>query len=207
MKSTKSVFATILVIILATNAMKAAASEYGLDPDHTQIGFSVKHMVISSVKGSFDKFSGSFTVNKANQLTSANAKIDVTSINTKAEKRDKHLKSPEFFSQKEFPYIEFTTKKIVNGNSSSSSGGKVVTSTTVVGDLTIKGITKSVTLTGEMVGPIKDFRGNSRLGLHLEGKINRKDYNVAFHAVLEAGGLVVGDEVTIILDIEGVERL
>ena len=118
----------------------------------------------------------------------------MASINTGVQKRDDHLRSPDFFNVKQFPVMSFTSKKISNNGSRY----------TVTGDLKIKNTTKTVTLTGEMLGKIKDPYGNTRAGFHAEGKINRKDFGVNFHAVLEAGGLVVGDEVKIVLDVEGI---
>ncbi len=187
-----TLFALLLTVAVATPAV--ADDLYNLDNTHTRVGFSVTHMVISSVKGDFTKYSGEFTLGDKGVLTHVEASIDVASVNTGVEKRDNHLRSADFFDAKKFPNITFISKKI------SASGNNY----TVEGDLTIKDVTKSIVLTGELLGTVKDPWGNFRAGFHAEGNINRKDFNVSFHKALEAGGLVVSDEVKIILDVEGI---
>lgn len=186
----------ILTLALISLASPALAATYDIDPSHTSINFSVKHMVVSNVRGTFDEFSGWFDLDGKQNLANAQATIKAASINTRDEKRDKHLKSPDFFDADKYPEITFTTKKIMEHD------GKLH----VVGDLTIKDVTKQVLLTGEMAGPIVDPWKNTRCGFHAEGKINRKEFNIDFHKVLDTGGLVVGDEVTITLEVEGVAR-
>lgn len=174
----------------------ANADTYDVDPDHTRIGFAVKHMVISEVRGEFLKFSGSFELDDKGSLTGISAKIEMASLNTRVEKRDNHLRSPDFFDVKKYPLMTFVSKKVTH------KGNKY----SVIGDLTIKKVTKSVTLTGELLGRVVGFMGEHRAGFKAEVKINRKDFGVSFHKILETGGLVVGDEVKIILDVEGVKR-
>ncbi|MBI5815869.1 MAG: polyisoprenoid-binding protein [Nitrospinae bacterium] len=174
----------------------ANAETFTVDTAHTRIGFAVKHMVISSVQGEFMKFGGSLDLDGKNRLVKAEATVETASVNTREEKRDAHLKSPDFFDAQMYPEIKFQSKKVSIG------GGKL----TVTGDLTIKNVTKPVTLTGEMSGPIKGMMGETRVGFHAEGKINRKDFGVNFHKLLDTGGLVVDDEVKIILDIEGTPK-
>lgn len=177
-------------------ALPAFADTYDLDPAHTTISFSAKHMVISNVTGKFEKFSGSFDIDEKGALKKANATMQVASINSGVEKRDNHLKSPDFFDAKKFPTITFVSLLVTHkGNNY-----------TMIGDMTIKNVTKRVTLTGEFFGTAVGFKGERRAGFHAEGKINRKDYGVSFAAILEAGGMVVSDEIKIILDIEGIKR-
>jgi len=175
----------------------ARAESFVLDAAHTRIGFGVKHMVVSNVQGEFQKFSGSFELDAKNNLASAEATADIASINTRDVKRDTHLKSPDFFDAAKFPEMKFVSKKVMAGD-----GGRY----TVIGDLTIKSTTKSIILTGEMFGPIKGMMGETRVGFHAEGKINRKDFGVNFHKALDSGGLVVDDNVNITLDIEGTPK-
>jgi len=177
-------------------AAPAFAKTYDLDPAHTTIGFSARHMVISHVAGKFSKFTGSFDMDDKGVLKSATATMEVASISTGVAKRDKHLKSPDFFDAAKFPKITFVSKKITHkGNDY-----------TVIGEMTIKNVTKSVTLKGELMGTAVGFGGEHRAGFHAEGKINRKDFGVNFNAMLETGGLVVSDEVKIVLDIEGIMK-
>lgn len=177
-------------------AGSATAETFDVDPVHSRIGFAVKHMVVSTVQGEFFKFQGTFDLDDKDSLVKTEATIGIDSINTRDEKRDAHLKSPDFFDAAMFPDMKFVSRK-VSGKKSRYS---------VIGDLTIKGVTKPVALSGAMNGPIKDMQGVKRVGFRAEGKINRKDYGVNFHKVLEAGGLVVDDEVHIILDIEGTPK-
>ncbi|MDH5638707.1 MAG: YceI family protein [Nitrospinota bacterium] len=190
----KIMFAMALTAILS--ASPAIAGVYDVDQDHTSIGFSVKHMVVSNVKGVFDKVAGTFTLDGKGQLTGAEATIDAASVNTRNEKRDNHLRSPDFFDAAKYPKIIFKVTAIKAHRIHYM----------VSGDLTIKGVTKPVKLMGEMVGKVKDPYGNTRAGFTATGKINRKDFGVNFHKLLEAGGLVVGDEVKLLLEIEGIER-
>ncbi|VAX21568.1 Protein yceI precursor [hydrothermal vent metagenome] len=185
----------ILALSLTLVSSSAFAAEYDVDKAHSSIGFAVKHMVISSVRGNFTDFKGEFEIDE-NALTHVKATVYLKSINTNEQKRDKHLLSPDFFDAEMYPEMLFISTKVTH------SGNKY----SVTGELTIKAITKSVTLKGELLGVIKDPWGNERAGFHAEGKINRKEFGISFHKLLEAGGLVVGDEVTIILDIEGIKR-
>jgi polyisoprenoid-binding protein YceI len=188
------VSALLLTVVLC--AGYANAETFDVDPAHTRIGFAVKHMVVSTVQGELGKFQGAFELDDKDSLVKAEGAIDVTSINTRDEKRDAHLKSPDFFDAAMFPEMKFVSRKVAGKKGKYS----------VIGDLTIKGVTKPIALSGHMAGPIKDMQGARRVGFRAEGKINRKDYGISFHKVLEAGGLVVDDEVQIILDIEGTPK-
>ncbi len=191
----KKVLALLMVLIIG-GAGRAAAATYVLDKSHCNIGFSVKHLVISNVKGKFDDFEGSFDFDEAKKgLNSAQAAIKTASINSGDPKRDDHLRSPDFFDAEKFPEITFALK-----NSRSLGGGKMQ----VTGDLTIRGVTKAVTLTGEFLGTANDPWGNKRAGFTAEGEIIRADYGMVWNKQLDGGGLVVGDKVKLQLEIEGI---
>lgn len=185
---------TILALFLASPFAFADAM-FDLDKTHSRIGFSARHMVISNVQGEFKDYSGQYMMNEKDELTGAMLTIKVASIDTDDEKRDKHLKSPDFFDAAKYPDIIFKSTKITHNGSAY----------TVEGNLTMKGTTKKVVLTGELIGKVKDPWGNTRTGFHAVGEVNRKDFGVNFHKVLDAGGLLVSDEIKIILDIEGIE--
>jgi len=175
----------------------ANASEYKLDNSHTAVGFSVKHLMITNVKGEFKNYDAKFDFDAATKnFKSFSANVDTASIDTGIEKRDAHLKSDDFFSSEKFPKMTFVMKSYeIDGDE-----GKMK------GDLTIRGITKPVVLEVDDLATIKDFDGNNRIGFSLEGKINRMDYDLKWNKVLETGGVAVGEEVKIIVDVEAVEK-
>lgn len=175
----------------------ANASEYKLDNSHTMVGFSVKHLMITNVKGDFKNYDAKIDFDKATKnFKSFSANVDTASIDTGIEKRDAHLKSDDFFSSEKFPKMTFVMKSYeVDGDE-----GKMK------GDLTIRGITKPVVLEVDDLATIKDFDGNNRIGFTLKGKINRMDYDLKWNKALEAGGVAVSEEVKIIVDVEAVEK-
>ena len=151
-------------------------------------------MVIASVKGRFATFEVDATVDESNLAnSSATVRIDATSIDTREGQRDTHLRSADFLDVENHPQISFTSKKI------EPRGGSDYR---IVGDLTIRGVTREVTLDGEANGPVKDPWGGTRIGLSAQGKVNRKEWGLTYNAVLEAGGFVVGDEVKLAIDLE-----
>lgn len=168
------------------------AGTYNVDVDHSDVAFKVKHMMISNVKGQFDKYSGTFEYDeKTNTLQSLKGTVDVNSINTQNAKRDTHLKSADFFDVKKYPLMTLTLTK-VEGD-------------TAYTQLTLHGITKEVKMELELSGRvIKDPWGNSRTGLSLSGKINRKDFGLNWNQMIEAGGVMVGDIVKISIELEGI---
>lgn len=169
------------------------AETYKIDPMHTSVGFSVAHMVISNVKGKFDEFEGTVTMDN-NQIQAAQGTIQTKSVNTGVEARDKDLRSANFLDVQKYPTITFQTK-------SSTKDGE---NTVLVGDFTIHGVTKSLSLPVKVLGPIKDPMGNMRIGFEGKTKINRKDFGLTYSKVLETGGLVVGDEVEIQINAEAI---
>ncbi len=182
----------ILIAITLILPMSAHAAVYEIDPVHSDFGFAVKHMVITKVVGTFKKIEGQMEFDENNKLTSANALIAAESIYTKIEKRDNHLRSPDFFDVAKFPTITFKSTSIDH-----SVPGKL----TITGNITIRDVTKEITLAAETLGPIKDPWGGTRMGISATGTLNRKDFGLTWNKVLESGGLVVDD--TIELNIEG----
>jgi polyisoprenoid-binding protein YceI len=172
-----------------------ATTKWVLDPSHSEVEFKIRHMMISTVSGKFTQFNAEVTTEDEDFTTAkASFTIDVDSITTGNEQRDGHLKAGDFFDSAKFPQIKFTATKYENVDNDGSYE--------VYGDLTIRDVTKAVKLDAEFGGVIKDPWGNTRAGITVSGKINRKDYGVQFHAVTETGGLVVSDEVRIHIALE-----
>jgi polyisoprenoid-binding protein YceI len=169
---------------------------YNIDPTHSSVHFSVRHLMVSNVRGEFSKLSGTIQVDPASPASaSVAASIDTTSINTRDPQRDGHLKSADFLDVEKFPTITFQSKSVTP-----HEGGATVT-----GDLTIHGVTHPVTLDVEgSADEIKDPWGNQRIGLSGSTKLSRKEFGLTWNAALEAGGVMIGDEVKITLDVEAV---
>ena len=169
-----------------------ANANWTLDKAHSEVGFSVRHMMISNVRGHFNEFAAAVTA-EDNDLTSANVSvtIDPTSIDTRNSDRDNHLRSADFFKVEEHPKITFESTRLVQNGDSEYA---------LEGNLSILGTTKQVTLDCEIQGPAKDPWGNEKIGVVATGKINRADFGLTWNAALEAGGVLVGD--TVKLDIE-----
>ncbi len=170
---------------------------WNIDPVHSVAEFKVKHMMISNVKGQFTAVSGALKLAPADITKSAvEATIDAASINTREAQRDAHLKSPDFFDVEKFPTLGFRSAKV------SKKDGDLA----VEGDLTIHGVTRPVVFQVEgPTAPAKDPWGNTRIGLSATTKINRKDFGLTWNAALETGGILVGEEVTITLDVQFVK--
>ena len=173
---------------------QAEKTKWIIDPAHSEIQFKVKHLVISNVTGSFDKFNGT-VVSNGDDFTNAmiEFKADVNSINTNQVDRDNHLKSPDFFDAGNHPELIFVSKSL----SRKGESGFVLS-----GDLTIRGTTKQVQLDGEFGGIVKDPYGNTKAGFELNGKISRKEFGLHWNAITEAGGMVVGDDVKLTMNVE-----
>lgn len=169
---------------------------YEIDPSHSSVHFSVRHMMLSNVRGEFTKVSGTATYDPQNPANSSvNATVDATSLNTRDAQRDGHVKSADFLDVEHFPSITFTSKHI-----EIQPGGAKIT-----GDLTIHGVTREITL--DVEGPtteIKDPWGKQRVGASATAKLSRKDFGLTWNAALETGGVMVGDEVKITIDVEAV---
>lgn len=188
---------TLATLALLTIAWPTQAAVWNFDPAHTSIGFSVRHMVISNVEGTFRDYTGQVNFDGKNLgKGSVDITIQMASINTGIEMRDNHLRSADFFDVQKYPTMTFKSKKIIK-----KSEGNFV----MIGDLTIKGITHEVRIDCQFNGIITDPQGDTRAGFSGTTKINRQDYNVAWNNKLQDGSLIVGNDVTINLQIELVE--
>lgn len=172
-------------------------STYQIDPSHSTASFSIKHMMIAKVHGAFDKISGQLNYDSANPTkSSVEVVIEAASVNTREPQRDTHLRSPDFFDVEKYKTITFKSTRV------EGSGSELK----VVGDLTIHGVTQKVTL--DVEGPsveMKDPWGNIKLGASAKTKIKRKDFGLTWNAAPEAGGFLVGDDVSIDLEIQFVK--
>lgn len=171
----------------------ATTTQWAIDPAHSEVQFKVKHLMISTVTGSFREF-GAEAELEGDDLTNAKVSFwaNTASVHTNDANRDKHLASPDFFGSEEFPKLTFTSTSITK-----KGDGFAVT-----GDLTIKGVTKPVTLTAEWAGIAKDPWGNTKAGLNLSGRIDRKEWGLNWNAALEAGGVLVSEEVRIQCEVQ-----
>ena len=174
--------------------LELAPGKYNIDPAHTRVSFLIDHFVVSQVQGRFNDVKGSFNLSKKIEDSKVDVTVPIASIDTGVKKRDDHLKSADFFDAKKFPTMTLKSKKF----SGSLEDFKVT------GDLTIKDVTKEVTLNGKYTGSVKDSWGQIRAAVRAEGKINRKDFNINYNDMVEAGP-AVGDEVTIMILSEGIQ--
>lgn len=189
-----------LVVALWLGAMvwlpalaQAEPARWNVDLDHSAIEFRVAHMVVSKTTGRFMDYAGFIEMDaEAGTVKAIEATIKTASVNTNHEKRDAHLRNADFFDVERYPTMTFKMK----------SYKKTSEGYTALGDLTLHGVTKEITLVGHYNGATKDPWGNTRAGFSAEGKLNRKDFGMVWNKTLDSGGLVVGDEVQILLDIE-----
>lgn len=184
-------------VALATSVMVGLlhASPHKLDMSHTEVGFIAKHLTITNVRGKFNTFSGKIDFDqKTKQFNSLSAVIQTGSVDTSNQKRDDDLKSANFFSAEKYPQITFLMK--------SYSGDD--TSGVMVGDLSIRGITKEVKLETE-VATIKGPKGHNRVGFTLQGNISRSEFDLKWNKALEAGGFIVGDKIKLAIDAQAIE--
>lgn len=190
----------VLIISLALLApLSAMASTWSLDADHSTAQFKVRHLMISNVKGVFEKISGTLTLNDQDiTASSVNVSIDVASVNTNIKKRDDHLRSPDFFDVAKFPTMTFVSTKVVKAGKDKMN---------VYGNLTIKGITRPIVLNVDgLTAEVKDPWGNGRRGASATTTINRKDFGVLWNKAMDNGGMVVGEEVGIQLEVEFIKK-
>ena len=190
------IFISILALTLPVGAI---AETWNIDPAHTVAGFTVRHLMISNVTGVFEATKGTieYTIGDPNTVK-ADVTIETKSVNTRIARRDDDLRSDNFFNAEKFPNITFKSKRVQNVKPGAFE---------LVGDLTIRDVTKEVVLKVEgPTPPIKDPQGNRRVGAAASTTINRKEFNINYNRLLEAGGVVVGDEVKINLEIEAIEK-
>jgi polyisoprenoid-binding protein YceI len=188
-----------MTFLLAAGSAWAQPNLWEIDSAHSSAQFTVRHLMISNVRGEFSKLTGSVQLDETDLAkSSVQAVIDATTINTREPQRDAHLKSPDFFNVAQFPTLTFQSRKVIPGEA-----GKFK----LIGDLTMHGVTREVTL--EVNGPtpaIKDPWGNQRRGISASTVLNRKDFGLTWNKALETGGVVVGEEVTINIDLEFVRK-
>ncbi|WP_235492656.1 MULTISPECIES: YceI family protein [unclassified Leifsonia] len=168
------------------------AGTWKLDPAHSELSFSVRHLAISKVRGSFENFDATIVTGENPADTTIDATIEVASVNTNQAQRDEHLRTSDFFKVDEFPTATYAAKDIaIDGDDF-----------TVTGDLTLRGVTKPVTLKGEFGGITTDGYGQTKAGASATAKFNRNDFGVSWNAAVEAGGLTLGDEITLNAEIQ-----
>ena len=170
------------------------AGTWTVDETHTDIGFSVRHLMVSKVRGSFTTISGKITTAEDPMASSAELTVDLTSIDTRNADRDTHLRSSDFFDAESSPTMTYRTTSL----------GRDGDDFVVEGELTIKGVTQPVTLTVEYNGVGADPWGGTRLGLSARGEINRNDFGISFNMPLDGGGVMVGERVQLVVEVEAV---
>lgn len=171
-----------------------ATTKWTIDPTHSEIGFKVKHMMFTNVSGKFDSYEGTIETEE-NDFTTAKISFSaaIASVDTRNTDRDNHLKSGDFFDAENHPKLTFTGKSFTKVNDHTYE---------LAGDLTIKGVSKEVKLPVEFSGLMQDPWGNTKVGLNIESKINRKEWGLNWNAALETGGVLVGEEVKLIIDLQ-----
>ena len=174
-----------------------AAGTYVLDPSHTRIGFVARHLMVTKVRGSFHEFEGSITIGEDAASSTAQATIQTASIDTGTPDRDKHLVSGDFLEVEKFPTITFANAKVVSQKN---------TDFTVTGDLTIKGVTREVTLDVELDGVAKDPWGNEKLAVTAKTEIDREDFGITWNVALESGGVLVSKKVTLEIEAQAARQ-
>ena len=171
---------------------------WSIDSAHTEVNFAVRHMMISYVRGRFERLSGTVEFDEANPgNTAVELKIEAASINTKEEKRDAHLKSPDFFAAEQYPYLTFKSRRIEVKDASHAR---------LIGDLTIRDMTREVSVDVEFNGSAKSPWGTTSAGFSAKTSIKRKDWGLNWNVALETGGWLVGDEVHISIELEIVKQ-
>ena len=196
MRPGTAIFALTFGLVISTSTMLCAqATSWRIDPLHSSAQFSVRHMMISTVRGQFGGVKGIATYDAKNPTTSSiEATIDCSTINTGEPKRDSDLKGEEFFDVKRYPVMKFKSKSV-----ESAGAGKLK----LIGDLTINALTRQVTLDIDgPTPPIRDTQGREKIGVNAITKISRKEFGILYNPVMETGGVAVSDEVSIVLDIE-----
>ena len=182
------------VLVLSALAMPLRAATYKIDPAHSAVTFRITHLTISRVQGRFDRFSGSIEYEAGKpKLWKAEASIETASVNTNSEKRDEHLRGANFFDVAKFPAMTFKSAKV---SDLKGMKGKLH------GELTLLGVAKPVVLDVEGSGPVKDPWGGERMGAVAKTRIKRKDFGMVWNKALDSGGLMIGDEVEIVLELE-----
>ena len=188
----------VLLAALAAPALAQSTSTWEIDPAHSSIQFGVRHLMISTVKGTFPKFTATVVADEKEPTRAvAEASIDAASIDTREPKRDEHLRGADFFDVAKYPTITFKSTKV------EPAGDRRFK---VHGDLTMHGVTKPVALDVEVTPQVKGMRGETRAGARATTKVNRKDFGISWSKSMDGGGVVVGDEVEVTIDVEAVKK-
>jgi polyisoprenoid-binding protein YceI len=186
-----------LLLMVAALPMTALADVWQIDPAHSTVGFSIRHLMITNVKGVFHGVSGTIDYDgKEAGKASVQATILTSTVDTGIAGRDDHLRNPDFFDAEKFPQITFQSTKVM------ATGEKTAL---IAGNLTLHGVTRPVTLDAELLGTVKDAQFGSRMGFTATAVLNRKDFGLTWNKVLDAGGFALGDEVKVSLEIEALE--
>lgn len=195
MRYKHTILAILAALVIASPAR--SADTYQIDTAHSWIGFSVRHMMVTNVRGRFTDFSGTIVYDEQDiTKSSVSVTIKTASINTENADRDRHLRSADFFDVEKHPEITFVSKRIEK-----RGAGYVC-----IGTLTIRGVSREVAIPFTITGKVKDQRGNTRIGIEASLTINRQDYGVTWNRTLDAGGVVVSNDVKIELDIQAINR-
>jgi polyisoprenoid-binding protein YceI len=183
---------------VVTNPTPSTTTTWAIDPGHTTVEFSVKHMMVSTTKGRFGGVSGTIVIDEQDPtLSHATVEIDAASVDTREERRDAHLRSADFFNVETHPHITFKSTRIVPEST---------TEYKVYGDLTILGVTRQVVLKTEYHGQNKTPWGSEVVGFTAETKISRKEWGLTYNAALETGGFLIGDDIKIHLEVEAIKQ-
>ncbi|MBL4744824.1 MAG: YceI family protein [Flavobacteriaceae bacterium] len=187
-----------LIIAIFSTVLTNAQDTWAFDASHSTVGFSISHMVISEIDGNFNKFEGSLSSSKDDLSdASINFTIDVASIDTADKKRDAHLLAADFFDVVNHPEISFKSTSISKKNDADY---------TLIGQLTMHGFTKEIKLSMQYGGTIKDPWGNIKAGIKITGKLNRTAYGLTYNSVMEAGGLMIGEDIEILCKMELIKK-
>lgn len=188
----------IVIVVVLAQGTPAQAADYTIDATHSQVLFKVKHLGISTVTGRFEKFAGLYSFDPEEvEKASVSATVDVYSLDTNVADRDEHLRSPDFFDAANHPEMTFVSRSVKDLRSNMLE---------VAGDLTLRGVTRPVTLRVEYHGTVQDPWGNERSAFTATAAIDRREFGIQWNKVLDAGGLVVGNEVQILLEVEGIRK-
>lgn len=194
MKTSTKIFAAAFALALFAGKINSQNTAWNLDKSHSSVGFTVEHMMVSETAGQFNDFTTSFKSDKPDfSDVKGDLVIQVASVDTKEPKRDGHLKSPDFFDAEKYPTIKFEIKQFQKLKDKNYK---------LVGNLTMHGVTRSVTLNGKFAGIVKDPYGMTRTGIRINGEIDRYDFGLKYNAAMEAGGMVIGQKVNISCNIE-----
>jgi polyisoprenoid-binding protein YceI len=180
-----------------STATAVPAGTYSIDPVHSRVGFAVRHLGIATVRGHFGSFEGSFEIGDELDSAKVYGSVEAASVDTQEQQRDDHLRSADFFDVERFPRIEFESKEIRPLGEDSFE---------IVGDLTMHGVTREISLSAEILGTESDPWGNERVGVEARGELNRKDYGMTFNQVLGSGNVLVSDKVKLVLETSVVKQ-